>query len=64
MNDTYITLNGWVGSDVSLREVGGGQPVANFRVATTSRKPSPLTSTRARFEGASPVVNVSGMLNE
>ena len=38
MNDTYITLNGWVGSDVSLREVGGGQPVANFRVATTSRK--------------------------
>ncbi len=38
MNDTYITLNGWVGSDVSLREVAGGQPVANFRVATTSRK--------------------------
>lgn len=38
MNDTYITLNGWVGSDVSLREVAGAQPVANFRVATTSRK--------------------------
>lgn len=38
MFDTYITLNGWVGSDVSLREVAGGQPVANFRVATTSRK--------------------------
>ena len=38
MNDTYITLTGWVGSDVSLREVAGGQPVANFRVATTSRK--------------------------
>jgi single-strand DNA-binding protein len=38
MNDTYITLAGWVGSDVSLREVAGGQPVANFRVATTSRK--------------------------
>ena len=38
MNDTYITLTGWVGSDVSLREVPGGQPVANFRVATTSRK--------------------------
>lgn len=38
MFDTYITLNGWVGSDVSLREVAGGQLVANFRVATTSRK--------------------------
>jgi single-strand DNA-binding protein len=38
MNDTYITLAGWVGSDVSLREVAGGQPVANFRVATTSRR--------------------------
>lgn len=38
MNDTYITLAGWVGSDVSLREVGGGTPVANFRVATTSRR--------------------------
>lgn len=38
MFDTYITLNGWVGSDVSLREVAGGQVVANFRVATTSRK--------------------------
>lgn len=38
MNDTYITLTGWVGSDVSLREVPGGQPVANFRVATTARK--------------------------
>lgn len=38
MNDTYITLTGWVGSDVSLREVAGGHPVANFRVATTSRK--------------------------
>lgn len=38
MNDTYITLNGWVGSDVSLREVAGGQLVANFRVATTSRR--------------------------
>lgn len=38
MNDTYITLTGWVGSDVALREVAGGQPVANFRVATTSRR--------------------------
>lgn len=38
MNDTYITLTGWVGSDVSLREVAGNQVVANFRVATTSRR--------------------------
>jgi single-strand DNA-binding protein len=38
MFDTYITLTGWVGSDVTLREVAGGQPVASFRVATTSRR--------------------------
>lgn len=38
MNDTYITLTGWVGSDVALREVAGGQPVANFRVASTTRR--------------------------
>lgn len=38
MNETYITLTGWVGSDVALREVAGGQPVANFRVASTSRR--------------------------
>lgn len=38
MNDTYITLTGWVGSEVSLREVTGGASVATFRVASTSRR--------------------------
>lgn len=38
MNDTYITLTGWVGSEVSLREVTGGATVATFRVASTSRR--------------------------
>lgn len=38
MFDTYITLTGWVGNEVTVREVAGGQPVANFRVASTSRR--------------------------
>ena len=35
MNDTQITLTGWIGGEVTLREVAGGQPVASFRVACT-----------------------------
>lgn len=38
MNDTYITLAGWVGSDVTLREVTGGHQVASFRVAHRARR--------------------------
>ncbi len=38
MNDTYITLTGWVGTDVSVHDVAGGQQVANFRVASTTRR--------------------------
>jgi single-strand DNA-binding protein len=37
MFDTQITLTGWVGSDVTLREASG-VPVAGFRVATTPRR--------------------------
>lgn len=35
MNDTQITLTGWVGTDVTLRQVGESQHVASFRVAST-----------------------------
>lgn len=37
MNDTYITLTGWVGSPVTMRQAGGHQ-VAGFRVGCTSRR--------------------------
>lgn len=36
MNDTYVTLHGYVGGDVELRDAGGA-PVATLRVATTPR---------------------------
>jgi len=35
MNETQITLTGWLGTDVTLRQVGEGQHVASFRVAST-----------------------------
>ncbi|GAB2881944.1 single-stranded DNA-binding protein [Nocardioides pacificus] len=38
MNDTYITFQGWVGSDVTLTEIGGGVQVASFRVGNTPRR--------------------------
>jgi single-strand DNA-binding protein len=37
VNETYVTLSGWLGGDVSLREAAG-VPVASFRVATTPRR--------------------------
>lgn len=36
-NECQITISGWVGGDVSLREVSGGRHVARFRVASTPR---------------------------
>ena len=36
MGDTYVTFQGWVGNDVSHREVNG-MTVANLRVASTPR---------------------------
>ncbi len=36
MSDTYVTLHGWVGSDVTYRDPQGIS-VANFRVASTPR---------------------------
>lgn len=38
MNDTLVTLAGYLGSDVAVRDAGGGVPVAGFRVATTPRR--------------------------
>ena len=35
MFDTQITLTGWLGTDVTLREVGESRHVASFRVACT-----------------------------
>jgi single-strand DNA-binding protein len=37
MNDTTITLQGWLGSDVTLRRAGD-VPVASFRLACTPRR--------------------------
>ena len=36
MNESYVTLQGWVGADVDLREVGE-TPVASFRIGSTPR---------------------------
>ena len=35
MYDTQITLTGWVGGEVTLRELAEGRQVASFRVACT-----------------------------
>jgi single-strand DNA-binding protein len=37
MNETIVTLNGWVGSEVEVHDAGG-QALATFRVASTSRR--------------------------
>ena len=35
MHDTQITLTGWIGGEVTLRQVGEERHVASFRVACT-----------------------------
>lgn len=37
MNETIVTLQGWLGSDVTVRQAGD-VPVAAFRVAATPRR--------------------------
>jgi single-strand DNA-binding protein len=37
MNETYVTLSGWLGGDVAVRHAAG-VPVATFRVASTPRR--------------------------
>ncbi|KAJ1684020.1 hypothetical protein LUZ63_020760 [Rhynchospora breviuscula] len=36
MNDTWVTLQGWAGSDVERKEAGG-VPLATFRIGSTPR---------------------------
>lgn len=36
MNDTWVTLQGWVGGEVEQREAGG-VPLATFRIGSTPR---------------------------
>ena len=36
MNETYVTVQGWLGNDVETRQAGEA-PVATFRVASTPR---------------------------
>ncbi|GAA1132292.1 single-stranded DNA-binding protein [Nocardioides aquiterrae] len=42
MNDSTITVRGWLGADVDLRKAGD-VPVASFRLACTPRKFNPRT---------------------
>ncbi len=35
MNDTQITLTGWIGGPVTLRDLGDGRQLASFRLACT-----------------------------
>jgi single-strand DNA-binding protein len=44
MNDTTITVRGWLGADVTLRRVGD-VPVAGFRLACTPRRFNRRTET-------------------
>jgi single-strand DNA-binding protein len=36
--ETYLAVQGWIGSDIRFREVADGVPVASFRLATTPRQ--------------------------
>jgi single-strand DNA-binding protein len=44
MSDSMITIRGWLGADVTLREAGE-VPVASFRLACTPRKFNRRTET-------------------
>lgn len=37
MTDTFVTLHGWLGNDVQVRQAGGN-PVASFRLGCTPRR--------------------------
>jgi single-strand DNA-binding protein len=45
MSETYLAVQGWVGSDIRLREVSEGVSVASFRVAATPQQYNPSTAT-------------------
>ncbi|GAA1704545.1 hypothetical protein GCM10009745_60090 [Kribbella yunnanensis] len=37
MSETYVTVQGWVGSEPQFKEVGGRTPQASFRIGSTPR---------------------------
>ncbi|MET7280002.1 single-stranded DNA-binding protein [Kribbella sp. NPDC005582] len=41
MSETYVTVQGWVGSEPQFKEVGGRTPTATFRVGSTPRWQQP-----------------------
>lgn len=38
IGETYLAVQGWIGSDIRFKEVSEGLPVATFRLATTPRQ--------------------------
>ncbi|NEA36954.1 single-stranded DNA-binding protein [Streptomyces sp. SID13031] len=38
ITETYVAVQGWIGSDIRYREVSDGLPVVTFRLATTPRQ--------------------------
>ncbi|MFK4086594.1 single-stranded DNA-binding protein [Kribbella sp. NPDC020789] len=38
MSETYVTVQGWVGSEPQFKEVGGRTPQATFRIGSTPRR--------------------------
>ncbi|WP_328321029.1 single-stranded DNA-binding protein [Kribbella sp. NBC_00382] len=38
ISETYVAVQGWIGSDIRYREVSEGVPVVTFRLATTPRQ--------------------------
>ena len=38
LSETYVTVQGWVGSDPDFKEIGGQVPHATFRIGSTPRQ--------------------------
>jgi single-strand DNA-binding protein len=38
IGETYVTVQGWVGSNPDLKEIGGQTPVTSFRIGSTPRQ--------------------------
>ncbi|WP_165949153.1 single-stranded DNA-binding protein [Kribbella turkmenica] len=38
LGETYVTVQGWVGSEPDFKEVGGNTPRATFRIGSTPRQ--------------------------
>ncbi|WP_157979653.1 single-stranded DNA-binding protein [Kribbella monticola] len=44
MSETYLAVQGWVGSDIRLKEVSEGVSVASFRLAATPQQYVPANA--------------------